>query len=126
MTLPKWDLVGPTVDDDIRRIIQRYGAEAAVEAIERQTRRKPGMPTKGDWKVLHKIVQEDARLWLAGGNPFMRGADHSVATWFAEAHPDENVQSSSTYKIIIHLQACLSKAQKPPALLHVRRSFLAE
>ena len=39
---PKFDLVGPTVDDDIRRIIARYGTEAVKQAVKRVTKPKRG------------------------------------------------------------------------------------
>lgn len=98
--LPVLDLTGPSVDDDVRRAIRRYGAAAVKESIQRLARKKPGPHKHVDWRILEKFLKEDARLWLDGGNPFRRGADHSIAKWFEENHPGENVQSGSVYKRI--------------------------
>jgi hypothetical protein len=99
--LPVLDLIGPTVDDDIRRAIHRYGPAAVKASIARLARKKPGPHKDEDWRILdEQFLKEDASHWLDGGNPFQRGADHSAAKWFEEHHPDENVQPGSVKKRI--------------------------
>lgn len=98
--LPVLDLTGPSVDDDVRRAIHRYGAPAVKDSIQRLARKKPGPHKDIDWRILEKFLKEDARHWLEGGDPFQRGADHSVAKWFEKNHPGENVQAGSVYKRI--------------------------
>lgn len=94
------DLVGPEVDDDVRRLIGRYGPEAVKAAVGRQTRRKPGMKLKGDWLVLDRFLKSDAKRWLEGGDPFKEQTDFSIAKWFAENHRDRNVELESTLRRI--------------------------
>jgi hypothetical protein len=84
--VPDLDISGPTVDDDIRRLIGRYGAEKIQEAVKRQTARKRGRPPEGDWSELGDILREDARLWLEGVDPFKGRSNRSIARGFAEKH----------------------------------------
>ena len=62
----KWDLVGPTIDDDIRRLIGRYGGLAVKEATARMTKAKRGAKMLPDWKELKPWIDEDAKAWLEG------------------------------------------------------------
>jgi len=84
---PKWDLVGPTVDDDIRRAIARYGANAVKEAASRLTRPKRGRKPEPDWPELREIIDADARDWLSGGDPFKARSNYSIAKDFADRSP---------------------------------------
>lgn len=84
---PKVDFVGPTVDDDVRRIIWRYGAAAVQEAVKRQTRPKRGRRKIPDWKELRPFIEEDALLWLQGEDPFALRKDYAIAKVLADAGP---------------------------------------
>ena len=79
-----YDLVGPTVDDDIRRIVSRYGAAVVREAIKRHTKAKPGRPAEPDWPELRDVIEADARDWLQGGDPFSSRSNYSIAKNFAD------------------------------------------
>jgi hypothetical protein len=95
---PRYDLVGPENSDDVRRLIQRYGAEKVKAEINRQTALKPGMKSKDrDWIILQPFLEEDARHWLAGRNPIQRGHSRSIANWFAKNHPDKDVKPESIW-----------------------------
>ena len=83
----KYDLVGPTVDDDIRRIVARYGASAVKDALSRQTKAKRGRKPEKDWPEIDKVLKEDARLFLQGGDPFASRSNYSIAQTYAAAHP---------------------------------------
>lgn len=99
--IPQFDIVGPTVADDIRRLIQRYGAEAVKIEIRRQTALKPGMkPKDRDWRFLEPLFESDARHWLNGGNPDEWENNNSVANTFEKDFPDKTVQPGSVYKRI--------------------------
>lgn len=87
---PTMDLVGPTADDDIRRAISRYGAEAVQEAIRRQTAPKIGRPKMNDWKELQPFIKEDAINWLEGGDPFVERSNYAIAKAFADQKPGHN------------------------------------
>lgn len=85
-SLPNFDIVGPNVDDDIRRLVRRYGAKKVKEAIKRQTAPRRGRRPEGDWCELDDILREDARLWLEGSDPFKARSNSSIATKFAKKH----------------------------------------
>jgi len=84
---PEYDLVGPTVDDDLRRIIKRYGRDAVLDAIKREGKKKRGRKAQPDWPELSKVLEEDARTLLEGGDPFPERTNYSIATAYAEANP---------------------------------------
>lgn len=87
LSLPEMDLVGPTVDDDIRRAINRYGKDAVKEAVKRLTGRKTGRPKVNDWKELKTIIEADAVTWLEGGDPFAERSNYSIAKQIADENP---------------------------------------
>lgn len=91
---PKWDLVGPTVDDDIRRAIQRYGAAAVKGAVKEATKAKRGRPREPDWPELREIIRADALNWLNGGDPFAARSNYAIAKEFAERNPGHSVVST--------------------------------
>jgi hypothetical protein len=84
---PKLELVGPTVDDDIRRAITRYGKDAVKEAVKRQTTSKRGRKPEKDWPELREQIDADARDWLQGGDPFATRSNYSMAKDFADRNP---------------------------------------
>lgn len=101
-TPPKLDFVGPTADDDMRRLIRRYGAEAAQIALKNQTARKRGRPHEKDWLLLTDIIREDARNWLAGDDPFKTRPSAAIARDFADEHPGQSRDSTIT-RIVLKL-----------------------
>lgn len=94
---PQLGLAGPAVEDDVRRLIGRYGAEAVKNAVRERTKPNRGAPPKdGDWRLLDEIFRQDALQWLDGGDPFAERTNYSIARRFAEQHP----QSMSEFKSI--------------------------
>lgn len=92
--LPKLEFVGPTVDDDLRRIIGRYGGDAVKAALARLTKPKRGRPKIQDWKELRPFVEEDARIWLGGGDPFTVRKNYAIAKAIADANPGHDHAST--------------------------------
>lgn len=92
--MPKMDLVGPTVDDDIRRVIWRYGAEAVKNAVKKATKAKLGRKKEPDWPELREIIEADARDWLAGNDPFAARTNYAIAKAFAERTPGQSAVST--------------------------------
>jgi hypothetical protein len=88
------DLVGPTVDDDIRRAIWRYGAEAVKAAVKEATKAKRGRKREPDWSELREIIESDARDWLAGKDPFAARSNYAIAKEFSERFPGHSVIST--------------------------------
>lgn len=86
----KWDLVGPTVDEDIHRAILRYGFDAVKASVERQPKPKLGRPPLKDWTELLPVIESDARLWLAGGDPVSTVSNYSIAKDFANRTPGQS------------------------------------
>lgn len=95
----KFDIVGPTVDDDVRRIIARYGADAVKEAVKAQTKPKRGRKPEKDWPLLWPYIVRDAREFLDGGDPFERWSDWSIANDYAKEKPGQS--PSATVKRIL-------------------------
>lgn len=83
----KFDVVGPTVDDDVRRIISRYGATAVTDAVKRATKAKRGRRPEKDWPELRPTIDADAQSWLNGGDPFAERSNYSIAKDFADRNP---------------------------------------
>lgn len=92
--LGKWDLVGPTVDDDIRRAIVRYGAKAVREATQRLSKSKRGRKSINDWPELSPIFKQDARIWLEGGDPFEVKSNYAIAKEYALANVGQSVEAT--------------------------------
>ena len=91
---PKWDLVGPTAEDDIRRAIVRYGADAVKAAVRRLTKPKRGRKPEKDWPELREVINADARDWLAGRDPVAARSNYSVAKDFADKMPGHSAVST--------------------------------
>lgn len=94
LTLPRMDLVGPTVDDDIRRAIWRYGADAVKKAVKEATKAKRGRKREPDWTELREIIEADARDWLAGYDPFATRSNYAIAKEISERSPGHSVVST--------------------------------
>lgn len=83
-------IVGPTVDDDIRRAIDRYGAEQVELALKRLTKQRAGRKTIADMTELSTVFEEDARSWLEGNDPFLSRTNYAIARDLAgdlKGHP---------------------------------------
>lgn len=98
LALPTMDLVGPTVDDDIRRAIWRYGPQAVKEAVREATKAKRGRKREPDWSELRELIEADARDWLAGKDPFAARSNYAIAKEFSERMPGQS--AISTHKRI--------------------------
>ncbi len=92
--LPQMDLVGPTVHDDIRRAIWRYGADAVKEAVKEATKAKRGRKREPDWPELRELIEAEARDWLAGNDPFSARSNYAIAKEFSERNPGHSVVST--------------------------------
>lgn len=90
----KFDLVGPSVDDDIRRAVLRYGAEAVKAAVKRQTKSKVGRKPEQDWPDLMETIFADAKIWLAGADPFEGRSNYAIAKDFADRKPGQSATST--------------------------------
>ena len=80
----KLDLIGPDVDADIRRTINRYGEEAVKKAVKRQTTAKRGRPADPDWLWLQPTIELDARECLNGQVPEKNRSSYGIANDFAD------------------------------------------
>lgn len=85
--LPANPSTAPTVDDDVARLISRHGYEAVKEALKRQKRTKTGRKPERDWPELRAVLEQDAQLWLAGGDPLVTRSNYSIAKDFADHKP---------------------------------------
>jgi len=87
---PRYDLAGPTVHDDIRRAINRYGVAAVRAAVKELAKPKRGRPKINDWKELAPVFKAEAEEWLSGGDPIAARSNYSIAKAFAEANPGQS------------------------------------
>lgn len=78
----------------MRRLIRRYGVEAAQVALKSQSAGKPGRPHEKDWLLLADVIREDAQDWLTGGDPFKTRASAAIARDFADEHPGQSRDST--------------------------------
>src|SRR3546814_11429091 len=92
--MPKMDLIGPTVDDDIRRAIARYGADAVKVAVKNATKAKRGRKKEPDWPELREIMEADAREWLAGNEPFTTRSNYSIEKELPARNPGHTLVST--------------------------------
>lgn len=94
--LPEFEISGPSVDDDIRRLIRRHGAENVREAIKRQTAGRRGPNPRRDWPEVRDVLREDARSWLDGRNPFATRSNRSIAREFVAKNRGQS--EDATYR----------------------------
>ncbi|WP_374543553.1 hypothetical protein [Sphingorhabdus sp.] len=92
--LGQLDIVGPTVNDDIRRIINRYGVDAVKLAVKEQTKSKKGRKPEKDWPELRDVIEADARDWLIGNDPFKNRSNYAIAKDFALKRPGQSAIST--------------------------------
>lgn len=109
----EWAFVGPTVDDDVQRLIWRYGADAVKNSIALKTKAKMGRPPDNDWPLLVEVLQTDAREWLSGGDPCSSRSNYSIARDFAKKHPGHS--PSGTHQ---RIEDKLKKSRFRNMLLH--------
>jgi hypothetical protein len=88
------DLIGPSVDDDIRRAISRHGADAVLESAKRQCGRQRGRPKVNEWPELRPIILAEAKDWLAGKDPIAVRTANSIAEEIADKNPGHNRSST--------------------------------
>ena len=105
----------------MRRLIRRYGVEAARIALKIQTAGKPGRPRENDWLLLAGIIQEDARYWLAGGDPFKVRPSAAMARDFADEHPGQSRDST-----IARIKLKLSRSRRYVTFCEAERLARAE
>jgi hypothetical protein len=91
---PKFGMIGPTVEDDIRRAISKYGKTAVKAAVAELTKPRKGRPDEKDWPGLRHIMEADAREWLDGGDPFATRTNYSIAKEFADRQPGQSHPST--------------------------------
>lgn len=86
----KMDFVGPTVDDDIRRAISRYGADAVKASVRKQTAKKAGRKKLPVWPELMPIIESDARRWLETESLKGRRTNNSIAREISNREREHN------------------------------------
>lgn len=92
--LPRMEIVGPTVHDDIRRAIWRYGEDAVKLAVKEATKAKRGRKREPDLLHLQEVIEADARDWLAGNDPFAARSNYSIAKELSERNPGHSMVST--------------------------------
>jgi hypothetical protein len=78
---------GRSLDDELRSLICRHGADAVKEAAKRLTLKKRGRPPEKDWPLLLQWTEQDVQDWLAERDPFGARSNYLIANEFAATHP---------------------------------------
>ncbi len=82
-------LLGLDLDQEISRLISRYGYDAVNEAVVDQgPKPKRGRKVIEDWPEILPIISADALLWLAGQDPFRERSNYSIAKQIADKLPE--------------------------------------
>ncbi|MCJ8158547.1 hypothetical protein [Sphingomonas sp. LaA6.9] len=92
----KMEFVGPTVEDDVRRLIVRYGIDAVRDAVKKQAKKKRGRPEEKDIRELRPFLEQDARAWLEGRDPFAERSNYAIAQQFANERPGHSYAGTMT------------------------------
>lgn len=78
-------LLGLDLDQEISRLISRYGYDAVNEAVVDQgPKPKRGRKVIEDWPEILPIISADALSWLAGQDPFRERSNYSIAKQIAD------------------------------------------
>jgi hypothetical protein len=101
---PKFAPVGPTVTDDVRRLISRYGSESVKQAIKQLTKPKRGRKPEKDWLLLAPYLKQDVADWLDGRDPIELRSHYAVANAVAADHPGHN-QTATAARVMRKLSA---------------------
>lgn len=101
----EWDLIGPAIDDDLRRLLRRYGMDELLQAIKRQTKQMPGRKCDNDQVALKAALEEDASIWLGGGDPRQHRSDYSIAKEYASKLNRYSLESSAHRRLMKKLKA---------------------
>lgn len=77
----------PTLDGEIKRLIQDHTREAVREAANRLTAGRVGRPKENDLPAFAADFEQDARDWLDGRDPNKRISSRKLARQFAKENP---------------------------------------
>lgn len=81
---------GRTLDDELRSLVARYGADAVREAAKKATVKKRGRRPEKDWPLLRPWLDQDVEDWLAERDPFVARSNYLIAKEYAAEHPGHN------------------------------------
>lgn len=101
---PRFELVGPTAEHDVSRLISRYGKDAVLAAVKKLTKAKRGRKAEKDWLLLQPHIEQDAADWLEGREPEKLRSSYSIANAVAADNPGHN-QTATATRILKKLSA---------------------
>lgn len=81
------DGVTPSLDDEIKRLANRYGIAAVKTAVKRLPKRKAGRKAENDLVHLEDWFEQDADAWLDGLDPFAARKNYAMAKRVADLAP---------------------------------------
>ena len=82
------------LDNEIQRLIGIHGEPAVREATKRLTAMKQGRKPEKDWQDLEEWIEQDARDWLDGLDPFKLRSNYFLAKTISKAKPGHNQVAS--------------------------------
>ncbi|WP_159043480.1 hypothetical protein [Sphingomonas sp. STIS6.2] len=81
---------GRTLDDELRSLVARYGADAVREAAKKATVKKRGRRPEKDWPLLRPWLDQDVEDWLAERDPFAARSNYFIAKEYSAEYPGHN------------------------------------
>lgn len=105
-----------SLDDEIRSLMWRHGADEVRAATRRVTAKKRGRKPEHDWLQLHTYIEQDAADWLDGKDPIAARTNYAIARAISETHPGHS--APSTHR---RLMRKLSKSRLPFILYEAMR-----
>ena len=82
------------LEQEIRRLIAVHGAAAVKAEVKAATRPRRGRKQEKDWPLLYPFLQQDARDWLEGRDPFALRSQKSIAREVATQNPGHSFDST--------------------------------
>ena len=80
----------PTLDQELRSLISRFGSDAVRDGAKRLTKKRKGRKQERDWAELSDTILQDSQDYLDGKNPFKERSNYSIAVEFAKRNPGHN------------------------------------
>lgn len=79
------------LDDEIKRLVSRYGVEAVRSSVKRNAMLKRGRKAEKDFPLIYANAQLDAREWLEGRDPVRIRSNYSIAVSIAQTEPGHSM-----------------------------------
>lgn len=88
-------LYNRSLDEQMRSLVARFGADAVRASAKRVTAKKRGRKAEKDWVGLKPWVSLDVEDWIHGRDPFAIRSNYAIAKAYAEQNPGYNIVATN-------------------------------